>query len=41
MVFRFFLHKEKNNSYSSLTAFKDDAEIADYLRKLKLMELNP
>ncbi|MDC8937836.1 hypothetical protein PR241_01135, partial [Metamycoplasma hyosynoviae] len=30
-----------NNSYSSLTTFKDDAEIADYLRKIKIDGIKP
>ncbi|MDD1378652.1 hypothetical protein PT310_03370 [Metamycoplasma hyosynoviae] len=46
----FIQHKEtKNNSlvyqlnnpYSSLTTFKDDAEIADYLRKIKIDGIKP
>ncbi|MDC8918405.1 hypothetical protein PR246_01675, partial [Metamycoplasma hyosynoviae] len=30
-----------NNSYSQLTTFKDDAEIADYLRKIKIDGIKP
>ncbi|MDI3048034.1 hypothetical protein [Metamycoplasma hyosynoviae] len=30
-----------NNSYSSLTTFKDDAEIIDYLRKIKIDGIKP